>query len=69
MYNEFFMDLPVSSFVFHPAKNVDLVVPRDGFFTIIEIICIFHSSYFDSRGAFQKVLDSYYKLNLADNKA
>ena len=34
-YNEFFMDLPVSSFVSHSSvltvKSVDLVVARDGF--------------------------------------
>ena len=35
MYNAFFMDLPVSSFVSHSslltAKSVNLVVARDGF--------------------------------------
>ena len=35
MYNTFFMDLPVSSFVSHlsllTAKSVDLVVAHDGF--------------------------------------
>jgi len=43
MYNKFFMDLPVSSFVFHSslltAKSIDLMVPpHDGF---LEIACIF----------------------------
>ena len=35
MYNTFFMDLPVSSFVSHlsllTAKGIDLAVARDGF--------------------------------------
>ena len=35
MYNVFFMDLPMSSFVFHSSlltvKSVNLVVARDGF--------------------------------------
>ena len=35
MYNAFFMDLPVSSFVSHSslltAKSVDLALARDGF--------------------------------------
>ena len=35
MYNAFFMDLPLSSFVCHSSlltvKGVDLVVARDGF--------------------------------------
>ena len=35
MYNAFFMDLPISSFVSHSslltAKGVDLAVARDGF--------------------------------------
>ena len=53
MYNAFFMDLPVSSFVSHSslltAKDVDLALA----FPLPEVIHIFHSSYFDCRGAFR----------------
>jgi len=64
MYNIFFMDLPVSSFVFHSslliAKTVDLVVAHDVILArVIEIIHIFHSGYLDYRGTFQLGLDSY----------
>ena len=60
-YNAFFMDLPVSSFVFHSslltAKGVDLAVVRWLPF-VMEIVSIFHSGYFDCRGAYRTVLDS-----------
>ena len=63
MYNAFFMDLPVSSFVSHSslltAKSVDLAIAHDGFPFVTEIVHICHSGYFDIRGAFQTVLDSY----------
>ena len=63
MYNAFFMDLLVSSFVSHSslltAKSVDLVVACDGFPFVAEILRIFHSGYFDCKGAFQTVFDSY----------
>jgi len=40
MYNSFFMDLPVPSFVFHSslltAKGVNSVVARDGFLFVTE---------------------------------
>jgi len=54
-----FMDLPVSSFVFHSslltAKSVDLMVPpREGF---LEIIRIFYSGYFNYRCTFRIVPD------------
>ena len=57
MYNAFFMDLPVFSFVTHStlltAKYLFvLVVAHDGFFFGMEIVCIFHSDYFDCRGDF-----------------
>ena len=66
MYNTFFMDISVSSFVFPLSlKSVDLVVPRDGFLCVTEIVCIFHSGYFDYRYAFRIVLD----LEWADNEA
>ena len=38
-------------------KSANLVLPCDYFLSVTEIICIFHSGYFDYRGAFQKVLD------------
>jgi len=42
------MDLLVSFFVFHSssltAKSVDLVVARNGFLSITEIVHIFHSA-------------------------
>jgi len=69
--NAFFMNLPVSPFVFHSSLlTVNLVVARDGFLCIMAIICIFHSSNFDYRGAFQIVLDSYCcnRLNIAETK-
>jgi len=59
------MDFPVSFFVSHSSllivKSVDLVVALDGFLglCIMEIIGVFHSGYFDYRGAFQTVLDVY----------
>ena len=61
-YNAFFMDLLVSSFVSNlswlTAKDVDLVVAHDGFpGFVMEIVRIFHSGYFDCRGAFRTVLD------------
>ena len=63
MYNTFFMDFPVSSFVSNSswliAKGVDLAVACDDFpGFVMEIICIFHSGYFDCRDAFRTVLDS-----------
>jgi len=54
-YNAFFMDLPVSSFVFHASlmtmKSVNLVVACDGFLCVTEslMVCIFHRDYFDNR--------------------
>jgi len=49
MCNVFFRDLPVSSFMFHSSlltvKSVDLVVARDGFLYVMEIVCIFHGDY------------------------
>ena len=58
------MNLPVSSFVSHlsllKGKGVDLARARDGFPSVeTEIVRIFHSGYFDCRGAFQTVLDSF----------
>ena len=62
-YNAFFMDLPVSSFVSHSslltAKCVNLAVACEWLPFVTEIIHIFHSGYFDCRGAFQTILDSY----------
>jgi len=56
-------DIQVSSFVFISSlltvKSINLVVARDGFLCVMEIFCIFHRGYFDYRGAFQTVLDSY----------
>jgi len=50
------MDFPVSSFVSRlsllTAESVNLVIAHDGFFRVTEIICMFHSGYFDCRGAF-----------------
>ena len=60
MYNVFFMDLLVLSFVFHSslltAKSVNLVVAHDGFLCIMEIVCIFHSGYFNYKGAYELFL-------------
>jgi len=59
-----FMDMSVLSFVSHSpfltAKSVDLMVPHDGFLfqCVIEIVHIFHSGYFDYKGAFRIVLNS-----------
>ena len=39
------------------VKTVDLVVAGDGFFCIMEIVCIFYNGYLDYRGALQTVLD------------
>jgi len=36
-----------------------LVVARDGFLCVTEIVHIFHSGYLDYRGVFQTVLDLY----------
>ena len=67
-----FIVLLLSSFVFHSSLlRVNLVVAHDGFLCISEIVCIFHSSYFDYRGDFQAVLDSYCHetgLKTDDNK-
>ena len=64
------MGLLVSSFVFHSslltAKGVDLVV------LVMASFAQWKSSvfFFDYRGAFQTVFDSYCnRLNLADNEA
>ena len=50
----------MSSFVFHSSlltvKRAELVVARDGFLCTMEIVRIFHSGYFDYRGAFQQFL-------------
>ena len=48
------MDLRTSVLLCVPltAKGVDLVVALD----VLEIVCIFHSGYFDCRGAFQTIL-------------
>ena len=56
------MDLLASSFVSNSswlaAKGVDLVVAHNGFPGFVtEIVRIFHSGYFDCRGAFRTVLD------------
>ena len=58
------MDLPVTSFVSRSTlltvKSVDLVVAHDVELPFVtEIVRIFRSGHFDSRGAFQTVLDSY----------
>ena len=46
MHNVFFMHLPVSSFVsLLTAKSVNLEVPHDGFFSVMEIVCIFVSTF------------------------
>ena len=37
---------------------VELVVPRDGFFSKRKLSIFFHSGYFDCRGVFRTVLDS-----------
>jgi len=62
-HNTFFRDLPVSSFVFHSSlltvNSINLAVAHDGFLSVTEIICIFHSGYLDYGGTFQTVLDSY----------
>ena len=51
------MDLPVSFFESHSSlltvKGVDLAVVH----VVTETVRIFHSGYFDCRGAFQTVLD------------
>jgi len=51
----------VPSFVFHSSlltvKSINLVVARDGFLSVMEIVRIFHSGYLDYRGAFQTVVD------------
>ena len=55
----------MSSFVSHSslltAKSVDLAVARDLAVACdgTEIVRTFHSDYFDFRGTFQTVLDSY----------
>ena len=69
MYNAFFMDLPVSSFVSYSsllslltAKSVDLVVAHDGFPLKLKLSVCFiyvYSGYFDCRGSFRTVFDSY----------
>ena len=60
MSNAFFRDLPVSSFEFHSSflavKSINLVVACDGFFCVTEIICIFHSGYFNCRVLFKQFL-------------
>jgi len=38
-------------------KSFDLVIARDGFLCIMEIVHIFRSGYLDYRGAFQTALD------------
>jgi len=47
MYNAFFMDSPVPSFVFHSslltAKHADLTVAHDGFLFIMEKILYFYT--------------------------
>ena len=52
----------MSSFVSHSSlltvKGVDLAVAHDGLPFVTETVCIFHSGYFDCRGAFRAVLDS-----------
>ena len=68
--NTFLSDLPVSSFVFQlTVKNVDLVVARDGFLCITEIIRIFHSVYLDYRGAIQPILNWFILLCDESNTA
>ena len=51
MYNALFMDLPMSSFVFHSsslkAKCVNLVVALDGFLSLMEIVHIFMKVVFE----------------------
>ena len=46
-------------FIFADSESVYLVVAHDGFLYAMKIIHIFHSGYFNYRGAFQIVLDSY----------
>jgi len=41
------------------VKKHFLVVARDGFLCVTEIVCSFHSGYFDYRGALQTVLSLY----------
>jgi len=54
------MDLPVSSFVFHSSlltvKSVDLVVPCDGFFIVMEIVHIFMVAASITEVLFKKLL-------------
>jgi len=51
------------NFMFHSSlltmKNINLMVARNGFLCVMEIVCIVHISYLDYRGAFQSGLDSY----------
>jgi len=46
-------------FIFADSKRYQFGGTRDGFLCVTKIIHIFHSSYFDYKGACQKVLDSY----------
>ena len=50
------VDLLVSSLVFHSslltAKSANLAVAHDDFLCVKEIVCVFHSGYFDYRSAF-----------------
>jgi len=59
--NAFFMELPVSCFVFRSSlltvKNIDWVIVRDGFLCATEIVRIFHSGYLDYKSTFQTVFD------------
>jgi len=55
------MDLPVVLFGCHSSlltvKHVGLVVAHDGSFSQMEIVCIYHSIYFDYKGAFRTADD------------
>ena len=47
MHNAFVMD-----YILLTVKSVNLVAAHDGFLCVMEIAYIFHSAYFDYRGAF-----------------
>jgi len=47
------------SFIFAYSEKHYVVVARDGFLYVTEIVHIFHSGYLDYRGTLQTVPDSY----------
>jgi len=59
-YNEFFMDLPIPSFVSHSSLLTTKSVADTWWLPFIaQIIRNFHSGYFACRNSFQRVVDSY----------